>query len=97
MIILTDAERVAQAKAALALGFASGDTADSVSQNLTLPLTGLNDTTVSWSSDTPDVITNEGAVTRPRYDLGDRKVKLTATIAKESPRILKLSKLPYRR
>ncbi|MGO4950111.1 immunoglobulin-like domain-containing protein [Paenibacillus sp. DRB1-1] len=82
--ILTDAERVAQAKAALALGFASGDTADSVSQRLTLPLAGLNDTTVSWSSDTPDVITNEGAVTRPRYDLGDRKVKLTATIAKGS-------------
>lgn len=82
--ILTDAERVAQAKAALALGFASGDTVDSVSQKLTLPLAGLNDTTVSWSSDTPDVITNEGAVTRPRYDLGDRKVKLTATIAKGS-------------
>ncbi|MCP3747915.1 immunoglobulin-like domain-containing protein, partial [Paenibacillus sp. A3M_27_13] len=82
--ILTDAERVAQAKAALALGFASGDTVDSVSQKLTLPLVGLNDTTVSWSSDTPDVITNEGAVTRPRYDLGDRKVKLTATIAKGS-------------
>lgn len=84
MNILTDAERVAQAKAALALGFASGDTVDSVSQKLTLPLAGLNDTTVSWSSDTPDVITNEGAVTRPRYDLGDRKVKLTATIAKGS-------------
>ncbi|MGW8440046.1 immunoglobulin-like domain-containing protein [Paenibacillus sp. S33] len=82
--ILTDAERVAQAKAALALGFAPGDTADSVSQKLTLPLAGLNDTTVSWSSDTPDIITNEGAVTRPQYDLGDRKVKLTATIAKGS-------------
>ncbi|MFS8212436.1 immunoglobulin-like domain-containing protein [Paenibacillus sp. S29] len=82
--ILSDAERVAQAKAALALGFAPGDTADSVSQKLTLPLAGLNDTTVSWSSDTPDIITNEGAVTRPRYDLGDRKVKLTATITKGS-------------
>uniref|UniRef100_A0AAE9L7H4 S-layer homology domain-containing protein n=1 Tax=Paenibacillus polymyxa TaxID=1406 RepID=A0AAE9L7H4_PAEPO len=84
MNILSDAERVAQAKAALALGFAPGDTADSVSQKLTLPLAGLNDTTVSWSSDTPDIITNEGAVTRPQYDLGDRKVKLTATIAKGS-------------
>ncbi|WP_311081332.1 immunoglobulin-like domain-containing protein [Paenibacillus polymyxa] len=82
--ILTDAERVAQAKTALALGFAPGDTADSVSQKLTLPLAGLNDTTVSWSSDTPNIITNEGAVTRPQYDLGDRKVKLTATIAKGS-------------
>ncbi|MFK4438720.1 immunoglobulin-like domain-containing protein [Paenibacillus sp. RC21] len=80
--ILTDAERVAQAKAALALGFAPGDTADLVSQKLTLPLAGLNDTTVGWSSDTPDVITNEGTVTRPRYDSGDRKVKLTATITK---------------
>ncbi|WP_025684337.1 immunoglobulin-like domain-containing protein [Paenibacillus maysiensis] len=80
--ILTDAEYVAQAKAALAPGFASGDSAAAVSQRLTLPLTGLNDTTVSWSSDTPDVISNEGAVTRPRYDSGDRKVKLTATITK---------------
>ncbi|KJD38262.1 peptidase m28 [Paenibacillus polymyxa] len=80
--ILTDAEKVAQAKAALTLGFSPGDTVDSVSQKLTLPLTGLNDTTVSWSSDTPDVITNEGAIIRPRYDLGDQKVKLTATIAK---------------
>ncbi len=80
--ILTDAEKVAQAKAALALGFSPGDTVDSVSQKLTLPLTGLNDTTVSWSSDTPAVITNEGTVIRPRYDLGDQKVKLTATITK---------------
>ncbi|AET58933.1 hypothetical protein HPL003_10870 [Paenibacillus terrae HPL-003] len=80
--ILTDAEYVAQAKAALAPGFASGDSAAAVSQRLTLPLTGLNDTTVSWSSDTPDIITNDGTVTRPRYDSGDRKVKLTATITK---------------
>ncbi|TKH44681.1 peptidase m28 [Paenibacillus terrae] len=80
--MVTDAEYVAQAKAALAPGFASGDSAAAVSQRLTLPLTGLNDTTVSWSSDTPDIITNEGTVTRPRYDLGDRKVKLTATITK---------------
>ncbi|TQR97580.1 immunoglobulin-like domain-containing protein [Paenibacillus ottowii] len=80
--ILTDAEKVAQAKAALALGFSPGDTVDSVSQKLTLPLTGLNDATVSWSSDTPAVITNEGTVIRPRYDLGDQKVKLTATITK---------------
>ncbi|MGG4219138.1 immunoglobulin-like domain-containing protein [Paenibacillus jamilae] len=82
VILLTDAEKVVQAKTALALGLAPGDTVESVSQKLTLPLTGLNDTAVSWSSDTPDVITNEGTVIRPRYDLGDQKVKLTATITK---------------
>ncbi|WP_225999762.1 immunoglobulin-like domain-containing protein [Paenibacillus sp. BJ-4] len=80
--IPTDADDVAQAKDALALGFASGDSAAAVSQPLVLPRTGLNGTTVSWSSDSPDVITKEGAVTRPSYDAGDKKVTLTATITK---------------
>ncbi|WP_179031451.1 immunoglobulin-like domain-containing protein [Paenibacillus kribbensis] len=80
--IPTDADDVAQAKDALALGFASGDSATAVSQPLALPLSGLNGTTVSWNSDAPDVITNTGTVTRPSYDAGDKTVKLTATITK---------------
>lgn len=47
---MTDAQAVAAAKAALAIGYATGDSASSVTQNLTLPLTGSSGCTISWAS-----------------------------------------------
>ncbi len=75
---MTDAEAVAAAKAALQIGYASGDSATGVTQNVSLPLTGSSGTTVSWASDTPSVISTGGVVSRPA--IGDAQLSLTATI-----------------
>lgn len=75
---LTPEEKVAAAKAALAIGYASGDSATSVTQNLTLPSAGLQGATISWGSSNTVVVTNEGVVNQP---IGaDSSVTLTATI-----------------
>lgn len=78
----TDAEAVSNAKTALDLGYTVGDTADSVTQDLTLASIGADGTTVMWSSDTPTVIAADGTVTRPAFSAGDAVVTLTATIIK---------------
>lgn len=75
---MTDAQAVAAAKAALAIGYASGDSASSVTQNLTLPATGIDGSSNSWVSGNPAVVSNAGAVTRPLT--GDDSVTITATI-----------------
>lgn len=76
---LTPAEEVAAAKSALAIGYASGDSASSVTQNLTLPATCLDGTTVSWSSSNSAVVSDTGVVAQP---IGpDASVTLTATIS----------------
>ena len=75
---MTDAQAVAAAKAALAVGYASGDSAASVTQNLTLPATGIDTSTIAWSSSDTSVVTNAGVVTRP--SVGDASVTLTATV-----------------
>ncbi|WP_171074544.1 family 43 glycosylhydrolase [Nonomuraea basaltis] len=55
---------------------------DDVRGNLTLPVTGENGTTVSWTSDHPSVITATGEVTRPAHGAGAVTVELTATVAR---------------
>jgi uncharacterized protein YdeI (BOF family) len=79
----TDAEAVAAAKAALAIVFATSDTATSVTTDLTLPTT-QGTTAVAWSSNNTDVISNTGVVTRPAAGSEDAVVVLTATITKGS-------------
>jgi Concanavalin A-like lectin/glucanases superfamily/Bacterial Ig-like domain len=79
---LTDAQAVAAAKAALTIGYASGDSASSVTQNLTLTTTGIDNTQVSWSSNNAAVVSTAGVVTRPAT--GDASVTLTATISLRS-------------
>ena len=53
---IIDAQAVAAAKAALAIGYASGDSASSVTQNLTLPATGIDNSTNSWVSSNTAVV-----------------------------------------
>jgi len=77
----TDAECVAEDKNFLAIGYAAGDNAASVTQAVTLATTGSNETTISWSSNNSAIASN-GAVTRPAYSTGDATVTLTATITK---------------
>ncbi|WCN39674.1 cadherin-like beta sandwich domain-containing protein [Aneurinibacillus uraniidurans] len=78
----TDAEAVAAAKAALDIGYAGGDSASSVMQNVTLGTTGANGTTINWASNNSAMIAANGAVTRPTHSQGDQTITLTATITK---------------
>ncbi len=75
---MTEAEAVAAAKAALQIHYAWGDSASSVTQNLTLPASGVNGATVTWVSDNTDLVTNDGQVSRPVS--GNAEVSMTATI-----------------
>lgn len=55
---------------------------NSVTSNLNLPTKGTNDTTITWSSSNPSIIKEDGTVSRPYFEDGDRTVTLTATIKK---------------
>ncbi|WP_068777369.1 immunoglobulin-like domain-containing protein [Paenibacillus sp. FJAT-26967] len=80
----TDAEAVAEAKAALAVGYAAGDSAVNVTQNVVLSAAGLNETAISWSSSDPAVVASDGTIHRPAFSAGDANVTLTATITKNN-------------
>lgn len=69
---------------ALTIGYASGDDADHVTQNVVLATTGANGSLISWSSDNPAVIAQDGTVTRPQAIEQDATVTLTATITNGS-------------
>ncbi|WP_150955352.1 alpha-L-arabinofuranosidase C-terminal domain-containing protein [Microbacterium testaceum] len=58
--------------------------ADDVRGNVTLPTTGSNGTTVSWTSSNAQVVTPTGEVTRPATGSAAAKVTVTATISKGS-------------
>lgn len=52
-----------------------------VVSNLTLPSTGIFDTTVAWTSSNTDVITTTGTVTRPANGSGDATVTLSYVVS----------------
>lgn len=66
------------------IGYAEGDHAGSVTQNVTLSTSGSSATTITWATSNPSVATTDGTVTRPSYSFGDVVVTLTATITKGS-------------
>ena len=78
----TDTEAVTEDKADLELPFGGDDSAANVTQDLTLPTSGSNETTITWTSSDPIVISETGEVTRPTYNQGDAAIILTATIAR---------------
>lgn len=75
----TDSEIVGAVKESLEIGYAKGDSAQSVTSSLTLPTKGTEDTIISWTSSNPAVITAYGGVVR---QIEDAAVTLTATIVK---------------
>ncbi|MCR4735766.1 MAG: InlB B-repeat-containing protein [Treponema sp.] len=79
----TSAEDIAAVKSALAITFADGDSATSVTSNITLP-SGSNGVSVTWTSSNSAVISNDGVVTRPAFADGNASVTLTATLSKGS-------------
>jgi hypothetical protein len=69
---------VALAKEALAIRYAPGDSAGSVTRDLGLPLAGLYQVQVAWQSSLPGAIAQDGRVSRP--DAANAPVALTATL-----------------
>jgi beta-xylosidase len=74
---VSDLERVQTDAAALDLGDTSAVTAD-----LSLPTKGANDTTITWTSSDPALVSTTGQVTRPAPKTSDAPVTLTATVSK---------------
>ncbi|MDQ1914460.1 hypothetical protein RAC89_29205 [Paenibacillus sp. GD4] len=78
---LSDAQKVASDKEALAITYSGTDTASSVTGALTLPAVGVNGSTIMWVSSAPAIISNDGkTVVRPLDGQGDASVTLTAII-----------------
>jgi M6 family metalloprotease-like protein len=61
--------------------------------SLTLPTSGLNGSTISWSSDNISVVSNTGVVTRPAYGQLNVRVNITATLTKGEVTDIKLFNL----
>lgn len=78
----TDEEIVKKTKDVLVIGYSEDDSALSTTTNLILPSTGMEGSVISWSSDKPEIIANNGIVTRPSFGSGSQLVTLTATISK---------------
>jgi hypothetical protein len=61
------------------IDYAEGDTIDRVSKNIVLTSIGKYGSKIAWESEFPQIITNDGIVTRPDFENEDAKVKLIAT------------------
>jgi hypothetical protein len=82
---LSDADAVTEDMDQLAVIYAAGDSAGSITQSVTLSAAGSNGTTITWASDNTTVIAINGIVSRPTYNDGEDAsvmVTLTATITK---------------
>ena len=68
------------------VGFASGDSLNSVTSNLTFPSRGSrNNSSIVWRSSNTSIVSNSGVVTRPSG--GDVRVDLTGTFTLEGQSI----------
>lgn len=76
----TDLEAVTYDKSNLVIGYAAGDSASSVTGNVTLDTEGDHGSAITWSTDNDTVITAAGVVRR--LSGTDATVTLTASIAK---------------
>ena len=85
VVLLSDAEAVAAATAALDIREAVGGDADAVRDGFALPLKGIEGTDITWqSTDANIIIAPDGTVTvdRPAAGDADAPVTLQATISK---------------
>ena len=83
-ISLSAADAVAAAKAALDIREAAGGDLDAVTvPQIALPLSGINGTDIEWTSNNPNVISSNGAVSRPAVGAFDAAVILKASIRKD--------------
>ncbi|WGV59636.1 Ig-like domain-containing protein [Brevibacillus brevis] len=80
--VAADIAAVATDKGALEVVYVTGDSATSVTGDLTLATSGANGTAVTWASSDAAVNATTGVVTRPANGQTDATVTLTATITK---------------
>lgn len=76
------AQAVAADSASLRVEIMPGDSLESITKDVMLPINGRNGTTISWSSGNPGVIADNGVVKRPNMYASDATVTITATISK---------------
>ena len=71
-----------KAKEKLEISYVSGDSKDAVTQDLTLPaaVSGFTGVSITWKSDKPETVKDDGTVIRPAET--DIQVTLTATLTK---------------
>ena len=84
MILLEDDAAVEMAKNALMIGYAADDSAESVTQNVTLPTAGANGVSISWGSSDAARVSTTGTVSRP--SAANTEVTLIATLTKNDAR-----------
>lgn len=65
----------------ISIGYAGGDSWESVTQNVILPTAGAKGTDISWSSSRPQIVSAQGLVNRSSDK--DENVLLTAAVSKQ--------------
>ncbi|MBY9080661.1 S-layer homology domain-containing protein [Paenibacillus sp. HN-1] len=65
-----------------------GDTSK-VYKNLTLPLEGVRNSVISWTSSNESIVSSDGTVNRPAAGSGDAVVELTAAVTVDSASVSK--------
>jgi beta-xylosidase len=81
-LVTVPVANAAESPARIAANALSVPNIDDVRGNLTLPTTGENDTTITWSSSDRKVITPTGEVSRPPAGSKPAKVVLTAKVSR---------------
>lgn len=74
----TDQKKFQADYEALEIGYAVGDSKDSITSDLELPIQGKNGSTIEWKSSKEDIIKKDGKVIRPEQNT---KVTLTAKVS----------------
>ncbi|MBE0448362.1 MAG: S-layer homology domain-containing protein [Actinobacteria bacterium] len=97
-VIISANQAVVTDKSALTFDTIRGSNTDpnNITSNLYLPASGASGTTITWSSDKPSILSNDGTVNRPSSSQGDQVVYLTATIRKGNASDYKTFKLTVR-
>jgi len=81
LLVSKQVAKVTLDKTELTIGYQTGDSESSVTQNLSLPTTGSNGSLISWLSSNTSVISNAGLVTRPIANSTNPQISLTATLS----------------
>jgi hypothetical protein len=78
----TDSDLLIEAYDALTVLLNSNIDLHHISADLSLPVTGLHESSISWTSSNSSIIAEDGTVNQPTFTMGNSLVTLTATITK---------------
>ena len=91
-----DSDAISDVEAILDIGYASGDDAFSVTQDIILPVSLADGVSIKWESSNIAVISENGVVTRPASGASDENIVMTATIEKGEASLSKVFNLIVR-